>query len=68
MLLVGARSVFELEASAGFVEHDAQDAIDGVVIGAVSIPDGDLVGVEAADGDRDSAQIIACKWRILAYI
>lgn len=57
LVVVVARLRFELGGN--LFEHDGEDAVFGLVVGAVAVPDGDEVRVEA-DGHGEAAEVVAC--------
>ena len=48
------------ELGGQLLEDAGEDAVDGLLLGGVAVPDGDVVGVEA-DGETDAAELVAWK-------
>lgn len=47
LLVIVVAFFFGGEVGAQLGNHDAEDAVDGFLVGAVTSPDGDEVGIEA---------------------
>ena len=60
VFLIIVRALLGLQLGTKLVEHYREDAIDGFLVGAVTVPDGDEVRVKA-DGEGDAAEVILCK-------